>query len=130
MKSFKYLGSTISNDPDRSPRCMDKNWKEEMRCYQRLLDITYTNEHIHNKIQDVIGKHDDSLNIVMKRNLRWYGHISRASGMVKTILQGTAKEQEGMEDRERRGKQYYGLDKAGYWHFEDRLGWRRIVKVI
>ena len=29
--------------------------------------------------------------MVKKRTLRWYGHISRSSGMVKTILQGTVK---------------------------------------
>ena len=29
--------------------------------------------------------------MVKKRKLRWYGHISRSSGMAKTILQGTVK---------------------------------------
>ena len=35
--------------------------------------------------------HDDLLTIVKKRKLKWYGHISRSSGMAKTILQGTVK---------------------------------------
>ena len=79
----------------------------EMRCYRRLLNISYkdhvTNEEVRNKIQNAIGVHDDLLIIVKKRKLRWYGHISRSWSMSKTILQGTVK-QEGEEDRRRDGK--------------------------
>ena len=50
-----------------------------------------TNEEVRNRIQNAIGVHDDLLTIVKKRKLRWYGHISRSSGMAKTILQGTVK---------------------------------------
>ena len=67
----------------------------EMRCYRRLLNISYKdhvmNEEVRNRIQNAIGVHDDLLTIVKKRKLRWYGHISRSSGMAKTILQGTVK---------------------------------------
>ena len=67
----------------------------ETRCYRRLLSISYkdhmTNEEVRNRIQNAIGVHDDLLTMVKKRKLRWYGHISRASGMAKTILQGTVK---------------------------------------
>ena len=67
----------------------------EMRCYRRLLNISYknnvTNEEFRNRIQNAIGVHDDLLTMVKKRKLRWYGHISRTSGMAKTIPQGTAK---------------------------------------
>ena len=38
-----------------------------------------------------IGVHDGLLTMVKKRKLRWHGHISRSSGMAKTILQGTVK---------------------------------------
>ena len=64
----------------------------EMRCYRRLLNISYedhvTNEEVRNRIQrlECMG---DLLNMVKKQKLRWYGHISRSSGMAKTILQGT-----------------------------------------
>ena len=76
----------------------------EMRCYKRLLDISYkdhvTNEEARNRIQNaIIGVHDDLLTMVKKRKLRQYGHISRSSGMAKTILQGTVK------GTTRRGKQ-------------------------
>ena len=35
--------------------------------------------------------HEDLLTIVKRRKLQWYGHVSRSSGLVKTILQGTVK---------------------------------------
>ena len=44
-----------------------------------------------NRIQNATGVHDDLLTMVKKRKLRRYGHISRSSGMAKTILQGTVK---------------------------------------
>ena len=75
----------------------------EMRCYRRLLNISYkdhvTNEEVHNKIRNAIGVHDDLLTMVKKQKLRWYGHFSRSSDMVKTVLQGTVKE------ARRRGRQ-------------------------
>ena len=61
----------------------------EMRCYRRLLNISYKDEEVRNRIQNAIGVHDDLLTMVKKRKLRWYGHISRSFGMAKTILQGT-----------------------------------------
>ena len=43
------------------------------------------------KIQQAIGPHEDLLTIVKRRKLQWYGHVSRSSGLAKTILQGTVK---------------------------------------
>ena len=43
------------------------------------------------KIQQTIGPHEDLLTIVQRRKLQWYGHVSRSSGLAKTILQGTVK---------------------------------------
>ena len=43
------------------------------------------------KIQQAIGPHEDLLMIVKRRKLQWYGHVSRSSGLAKTILQGTVK---------------------------------------
>ena len=67
----------------------------EMRCYRRLLNISYKdivmNDEVRNRIQNVIWVHDDLLTMVKKRKFRWYAHISRSSGMAKTILQGTLK---------------------------------------
>ena len=67
----------------------------EMRCYRRLLNISYkdhvTNEAVRRKIQAAIGEYDELLTLVKKRKLRWFGHVSRSSGLAKTILQGTVK---------------------------------------
>ena len=67
----------------------------EMRCYRRLLNISYkdhvTNEEVRRQIQAAIGKHDELLILVKKRELRWFGHVSRSSGLAKTILQGIEK---------------------------------------
>ena len=67
----------------------------EMRCYRKILHISYkdhdTNEEVRAKIQRAIGPHEDLLTIVKRRKLQWYGHVSRSSGLAKTILQGTVK---------------------------------------
>ena len=44
------------------------------------------------KIQQAIGPYVDLLTILKRRKLQWYGHVSRSSGLAKTILQGTVKE--------------------------------------
>ena len=67
----------------------------EIRCYRKMLRISYkdhvTNEEVRAKIQQAIGPHEDLLAIVKRRKLQWYGHVSRSSGLAKTILQGTVK---------------------------------------
>ena len=67
----------------------------EMRCYREILHISYidhvTNQEVRAKIQQAIGPHEDLLTIVKRRKLQWYGHVSRSSGLAKTILQGTVK---------------------------------------
>ena len=108
----------------------------EMRCYRRLLNISYKdhvmNEEVCNRIQNAIGMHDDLLTMVKKRKLSWYGHISRSSGMAKTILQGTVK------GARRRGRQKNRWeDNIKEWTgmgfgeslraAEDREGWKGIV---
>ena len=66
-----------------------------MRCYHKILHISYkdhvTNEEVRDKIQQAIGPHEDLLTIVKRRKLQWYGHVSRSSGLTKTILQGPLK---------------------------------------
>ena len=103
----------------------------EMRCYRRFLNISYKDpvpkEEVRNRIQNATGVHDDLLTMVKKRKLRWYGHISRSSGMAKTILQGTVK------GARRRGRQKKWEDKIkewtgnGVWRFPE--GSRRQVRM-
>ena len=49
------------------------------------------NEKVYAKIQQAIRSHEDLLIIVKRRKLQWYGHVTRSSGLAKTILQGTVK---------------------------------------
>ena len=67
----------------------------EMRCYRKILQISYkdhvTNEEVRAKMQQAIGPHKDLLAIVKKRKLQLYSHVSRSSGLAKTILQSTVK---------------------------------------
>ena len=66
----------------------------EMRCYRKILRISYkdhlTNEVVRAKIQQATGPHED-LMIVKRRKLQWYDHVSRSSGLAKTISQDTGK---------------------------------------
>ena len=61
----------------------------EMRCYSKILRISYkahvTNEKVRAKIQQSIGPHE-YLQMVKRRKLQWYGHVSRSLGLAKTIL--------------------------------------------
>ena len=67
----------------------------EMRCYRKILYISHkdsvTNDEVRAKIQQAIGPHEDLLTILKSCKLQWYGHVSRLSGLAKTILQGTVK---------------------------------------
>ena len=67
----------------------------EMRCSRKILRISYkddvTNEEVRAKIQQATGPHEDLLTIVKRRKLQWCGHVSRSSGLAKTILQDTVK---------------------------------------
>ena len=74
-----------------------------MRCFRKLLGISYrdhiTNDAVRDRIRQAIGPYDDTLTTVKKRKLKWFGHVSRSSGLAKTILQGT------VQGGRRRGRQ-------------------------
>ena len=91
----------------------------EMRCYRRLLNISYqdhvTNEEVRRKIQAAIGEYDELLTLVKKRKLRWFGHVSRSSGLAKTVLQGTVKGKKRGRQKKRwknNIKEWTGIDFA------------------
>ena len=52
----------------------------EMRCYRRLLHISYKdrvmNEEVRRKIQAASGEYNELLTLVKKRKLRWFCHVS------------------------------------------------------
>ena len=88
----------------------------EMRCYHKILCISYkdhvTNDKVCAKIQQASGPHKDLLTMVKRHTLQWYGHVSCSSGLAKTILQGTVKGEEDKTDRGRGGKTTSGNGQA------------------
>ena len=58
-----------------------------------------TNEEVKARIGNAIGPYEDLLISVKRRKLKWYGHVTRSSGLAKTILQGT------VQGGTRRGRQ-------------------------
>ena len=48
-----------------------------------------TNEEVKARIGKAIGPYEDLLTSVKRRKLKWYGQVTRSSGLAKTILQGT-----------------------------------------
>ena len=107
-----------------------------MRCCRRLLNILYkdyvTNEKVHRKIQATTGEYDELLTLVKKWQLRCFGHVSRSSGLAKTILQVTVKgkrrrgrQKKKWEDniKEWTGMNFARLTRAA----EDRTRWKGIV---
>ncbi len=108
----------------------------EMRCFRRVLRISYkdhiTNEVVRSRIKQAIGPFEDLLATVKRRKLRWYGHVSRSSGISKTILQGTV---QGGRKKGRQRKRWEdniqectGLSLADTLRLsEDREGWRKLA---
>ena len=88
---------TITADIERRIQAL------EMRCFRKLLGISYrdhiTNEEVKARIGNAIGPYEDLLTAVKRRKLKWYGHVTRSSGLPKTILQGT------VQGGRRRGRQ-------------------------
>ena len=108
----------------------------EMRCYRRLLNISYkdhvTNEEVRRKIQTAIGEYDELLTLVKKRKLRWFGHVSMSSVLAKTILQGTVKGKRKRGRQKKRWeeniKEWTGMDFASSTRTaENRTRWKGIV---
>ena len=65
-------------------------------------------------IQSAIGPHEDLLTILKRRKLQWYGHVSRSSGLAKTILQGTVKGgKKTRQTEEEVGRQHQRTDRPG-----------------
>ena len=108
----------------------------EMRCYRRLLNISYkdhvASEEVRRKIQAAIGEYDELLTLVKKRKLRWFGHVSRSSGLAKTILQGTVKGKRKRGRQKKRWedniKEWTGMDFASSTRAaENRSRWKGVV---
>ena len=106
-----------------------------MKCYCKIVRISYkdhvTNEEVRAKIQQAVRPHEDLLTTVKGRKLKWYGHVSRSSGLAKTILQGTKKGRRQGRQRERwedNIKEWTGLELTQSQRaVENRENWRKLV---
>ena len=81
-----------------------------------------------------VGTHEDLLITVKGRKLNWYGHVSRSTGLAKTLPQGTShKGREREEDRERNGGttsqsgQKLKALSDSLWRAEERQLWHELV---
>ena len=110
-----------------------------MRCYHKILRISYKNQVINEevcaKIQQAIRPHKDLLTIVKRRKQRWYGHVSCSSGLAKTILQGTVKggKRQGRQRKrwEDNIRKWTGLEFAKSQRAEEnREKWRKLIAKI
>ena len=108
----------------------------EMRCYRKIPRILYkdhvTYEEVRAKSQKAIGPHEGLLAIVKRCKLQWYGHVSRSSGLAKTILQGTVKggRRQGRQKKkwEDNIRKWTGLEFAKSQRaVENRGKWRKLV---
>ena len=92
----------------------------EIRCYRKILHISYkdhvTNMEVRVKIQQAIGPHEDLLITAKRHKLKWYGHVSRLSGLDKTIMQGTVKagRRQGRQKKKEVGRQHQVMDTSGF----------------
>ena len=90
-----------------------------------------TNEEIRKKIQAAIGKYDELLTLVKKRKLRWFGHVSRSSGLAKNPTghserkKNRGRQKKRWEDniKERTGMDFASPTRAA----ENRSRWKGIV---
>ena len=108
----------------------------ETGCHRKILHISYkhhvTNEDVRAKIQQAIGPHEDLLTIVKRRKLQWYGHVSRSSGLAKTILKGTMKVERRQGRQRKRWEdnitEWTGLEFGKSQRaVENREKWRKLV---
>ena len=85
----------------------------------------------HNRIQEAIGPYGDIMPTVTRRKLKWYGHVSRTSGLTKTIPQGTVRGARRRRQRKRwedNIREWTGLDfSETHRAADDRQRWRYLV---
>ena len=90
----------------------------EMRCFRKHFGITYrdriSNEEVQNIVKQAIGPYDDLPTTIRHRKLKWYGQVTRLSGLTKTVLQGTVPggREEERQTEEEMGGQYQGVDRT------------------
>ena len=90
----------------------------------KILLISYkdhvTNEEVCAKNQQAIRPHEDLI-IVKRRKLKWYGHVSRSSGLTKTSEMG----KETRQTEKEVGRKHLGMDRPGVHQVQEGSGEER-----
>ena len=122
MSIFLYACESwiLTTDTERRIQAM------EMRCLRKLLGITYrdhiSNEEVRNRTRQATGPHEDLLTTVKRRKLKWYGHITRSSGICQDNPAGhSARRAKKRQTEKEMGGQHTGMDghDTGRRHEED-----------
>ena len=79
--------SVCSDDNDtKCSKLLRASLRGTSGSYRSLLQVYYTtytpNVEIHMRVAGHIGKYDTMLEIVMKRKLRWFGHVVSVKGIL------------------------------------------------
>ena len=82
-------------------------------------------------VQQAIEPHEDLLTTVKRSNLQWYSHVSRSSGLAKTILRGTVN-RDRRQGRQRKTwediREWIGLEFGKSQRaVENKEKWRKLV---
>ena len=70
----------------------------EMSCFRKRFGISYrshiANEEVKARIRNAMQLYEDLLTSEKISKLKWYRHVTRSSGLAKTILQGNSPRRE------------------------------------
>ena len=91
-----------------------------------------TNEEVRAKIQQAIRPHEDLRTIVKRRKLRWFGHVSRSSGLGQNHLaRHSERGKKTRQTEEEVGRQRQGMDRPGVRQVPEGSGeqgkWKKLV---
>ena len=101
----------------------------EMWLWRRMERISYKDKKTNEEVLEMVGGKLSILQLVVKRKKNWLGHILRADGILKEMIEGR------MEGRRSRGRPRIGmldvLKEGSYERMkrraEDRVAWRSWV---
>lgn len=104
----------------------------EMKCYRKILRISWTEHRTNDSVLEELGVGRTLLNIIKRRKLQYFGHVTRAGNITTHILQGTINGRRSRGRPRRRWgddiREWTGLSLAECTHrARDRRKWRRLI---
>ena len=102
---------TLTAELQRRVQAMEMRYQCKILCISHKVHII--NGEVCAKVQQAIRLYEDLLTIIKRRRLKWYGHVSHSSGLVKTILQGTVKGGRRLGRQRKSWKDHHEIDRPG-----------------